>query len=384
MAEGSRRRIIYVPEVTPGTTPPTPSCKTLRANGGSGIKIARQSLQSQEMRSDRQVAALRLGNKSPSLEIPFEFSFGSFDDILESALFGLWAIAYALTAQTVSVVASTKKFTRAAGSWITDGVKVGDKFITTGFEAAGNNGTFIVTAVSALEVTCAAATGLVDVTGDMDVAITTDRSVLKQGVTPKYLSMEEGFADIDVYQVLTGCMANTFGLEVRPNAMVTGSFGMVALGGSAFADASIDATPDAAPTTSPFDAYTGSIKEGGAALAIATGLSLSLANGLESLFALFRADPYRIGVGRANVTGRLSAYFESAAMANKFSNETESSIEFRLTDLAGNSYDILIPRIKYTDAAKSMTENNVLVDMPFQALNDTTEGTSLRIDKRPA
>lgn len=383
MAEGSRRQLIYVAESVWGTTPDTPACKTLRNSGGTGIKVSRQTNQSQEYRTDRAVADLRLGNKSPSLDVPFELSYGSQDDFLEGALFAAFAVAYNLTSQTVTIVAAAKTFAREAGSFITDGVKVGDKFITTGFEAAGNNGTFVVTAVEALIVTCGAATGLENVTGDTGVTITTTRYVLKQGATSKFFSIEEGFVDLDLQQVLTGAMVNSLSLDIKPNAIVTGTLGFLGKAASAFSASSIDDSPAAASTTSPFDSYTGSLKEGDVTIAIVTGLTLNLQNGLETMFALFNDDPYRIGVGRANLTGTLSAYFTSADLANKFIAETESSLELVLTDLAGNSYNILVPRIKYTGADKSMTENNVAIDLPFQALYSSTQSTALRIDRIP-
>lgn len=384
MSEGSRRQLIYVAEVTPGTTPGTPACKTLRGNGGAGIRLARQSLVSGEFRQDRAIPSMRLTNKAPSLDIPFEFSYGSFDDFLESALFGAWAAAYALTGLTVDVDATGKTFTRSAGSWVTDGVKVGDKITFGGFAAAGNNGTFVVSAVTDLVVTCATATGLVDVTDDTDVTATTDRHILKQGVTKKFFSIEEGFTDIAQYQVMAGAIVNAFGLEIRPNAIVSGSFGLLGLAAGALAGTSIDASPDAAPTTSPFDSYTGTLKEGGVAIAIVTGLSINVANGLEHFFALFDDDPYKIGTGRANITGRLSAYFEDATLANKFLAETESSIELELEDPDGNKYTVLIPRIKYTGADRSMSENNVAIDLPFQALYDSTTATAIQITRKPA
>jgi len=300
MSEGSRRQLIYVAEVTQGTTPATPVCKPLRNTGGGGIKVARQSLQSAEYRQDRAIAGVRLGNKTPTLDVPFEFSYTSFDEFLEAALFGSW---------------------------------------TT--------------------------------------------NVLKQGVTKKFFTVEEGFTDIAQYQTLTGAMVNDFSLDIKPNAMITGSFSLLGLVASAFAGSSIDANPEAAETASPFDSYTGSLKEGGASIAIVTGLSLKLANGLEHFFALFNKDPAKIGVGRANLTGTLSCYFESAAMANKFLAETESSLEFTLTDLAGNSYTFLVPRIKYTGADRTLAENNISIDLPFQALYDPTEATALKITRTP-
>jgi hypothetical protein len=91
-----------------------------------------------------------------------------------------------------------------------------------------------------------------------------------------------------------------------------------------------------------------------------------------------------MGVGRANLTGNLSIFFENATLANKFLDETESALIFTLTDLKGNSYRFTIPRIKYTGATKSITENNTVLDFPFQALADSTTSTCLIIDRVPA
>ncbi len=383
MAEGSRRKLSYVEESTWGTTPPTPTMKLLRNTGGGGIQMQRDSLQSQEYRSDRQIAAMRLGNKRPTLDVPFEFSYASFDDMLEGALFSDWAVAYNLTSQTVTVDASDKTFTRASGSWITDGVQVGDKIVTTGFEAAGNNGTFVVSDVVDLTITCATAADLVDVMGDTGVTVTTTRYRIKQGTTSKFYTIEEGFDDIDQHQYVTGAMVNTFSLSVAPNAMVTGSFGLLAKTASKYSSTPLDESPDAAPTTDPFDSYTGSLTEGGAS-AVVTAVNLSLNNGLEALFACFSADAHRMGVGRANLTGNLSIFFENATLANKFLDERESALIFTLTDLDGNWYRFTLPRIKYTGATKNITENNVVFDFPFQALADSATSTCLIIDRGAA
>jgi len=98
IATGSQRQLIYVPETTWGELPTdagkvggeTPF-KYLRNTGGGGIQVDRSSQTSEEFRADRGISELRLQSQRASLEVPFEFSFASFDDILEAALFGEWA-----------------------------------------------------------------------------------------------------------------------------------------------------------------------------------------------------------------------------------------------------------------------------------------------------
>ena len=357
--------------------------KLLRNTGGGGIQMQRDSLQSQEMRSDRQIAAMRLGNKRPTLEVPFEFSYGSFDDLLEGALFGEWAAAYNITAQTVSVDSVNNTFSRSTESWITDGVQVGDRIVTTGFEDPENNGTFLVSEVSELVITCETATGLKTASGDIGVAVTTTRQRLKQGVTGKSYTIEEGFTDIGQHQNIKGALVNQFSLAIATNAMVTGSFSLIGKSASPYSGTPLDESPEAAPTTDPFDSYTGSITEGGSS-AVVTAVNISLNNGVEAFFECFADTAHRMGAGRANLTGSLSAFFEDAVTANKFLNETESALVFSLIDLDGNEYVVTIPRIKYTGTTKSVSENNIVLDYPWQALADDTTKTCLIIEKRPA
>jgi len=63
------------------------------------------------------------------------------------------------------VGASTKTFTRAGGSFVSDGWVTGMSFTSAGFSNPGNNGTFIISAVSTTVITCSTATTLVNGTG---------------------------------------------------------------------------------------------------------------------------------------------------------------------------------------------------------------------------
>jgi hypothetical protein len=89
IATGSRHNMAYVVESTFGTTPSTPAFTPIR-HTGTTIGLSKDSIESEELREDRQVANYRHGNKSVSGDINFELSYGSFDDILEAVLCGTW------------------------------------------------------------------------------------------------------------------------------------------------------------------------------------------------------------------------------------------------------------------------------------------------------
>jgi len=75
-------------------------------------------------------------------------------------------------AQTIAVSSVTKRFTRSAGSFVTDGFQVGDHVTFAGCTNGANNSTFIVTAVSALYLECSGAVGLVTEAGTGDETAT--------------------------------------------------------------------------------------------------------------------------------------------------------------------------------------------------------------------
>jgi len=88
-ASGSETRIAYIPEVTFGTTPATPAFNVLRATQ-STLRPNKNTVQSEEIRADRNVADLIKTGESVSGELAGELSYGSWDDLLAAALCSDW------------------------------------------------------------------------------------------------------------------------------------------------------------------------------------------------------------------------------------------------------------------------------------------------------
>ena len=209
--------------------------------------------------------------------------------------------------------------------------------------------------------------------------------VIKVGTTPKFLTLEDYASDIDQARLFTGMAVNTMAVSMAPNQMVTGTFGMV---GKDMTISATEKTVSAASGAAPFDAYSGDLAignvGGSSAIAIVTGMDFTLTNSFAPTFVIGDDSAPSLEYGRAEVEGSLTAYFEDAALINRFINETETEIEVSVADPAGNTYTFLFPRVKINSADVGVDgPTSRIINMSFVALYDSTEGTNLSIT-RPA
>ena len=214
---------------------------------------------------------------------------------------------------------------------------------------------------------------------------TTD--VLKAGTTFRSFTFERLFGNLDTpeYHRTEGAVINSLSLEVSPNQMVTGSFGVVGEDLAIATSEVASSTYSADAGNIPFDSFTGSITEGGSSIATVTSLSLNVDNGVEPRFAVGSPITLEPSVGRINVTGTCTVYFTSKTLYEKFLNETESEIVLTLTDLDGNDLEFDLPRIKYTAGNPDVSdEGSVSIALDFQALYNSGDASNLVITRTAA
>lgn len=90
-ASGSGRRVALIAESVWGTTPTSPTFKTMRVTGG-GMRTNKSTAVSDEIRADRNVADEILLGQDVAGAYDFEMSYGGpFDDLWAGALFGSWS-----------------------------------------------------------------------------------------------------------------------------------------------------------------------------------------------------------------------------------------------------------------------------------------------------
>lgn len=398
MANGSRHSMRYVAETQYGVTPAKPVFTPIR-HTSTTLGLSKETLQSEEIRDDRQISDFRHGAYQVGGDINFEISFGSFDDLLEAVLMGEWSGKSANSAQGImlTVNRANRTFTRATGSFVTDGFQVGQKIVMSNWagDYAGLNGLYTIETVSAtvLKVAEPTATGtvptLVDVASPQaGIKIIGYEGSLKAGVIRRSFTVERFFGDLapsaKPFHRFTGVEMNSMSLAIAANAMLTGTFSVVGSGMETGQTAITQSTIRKASTTSPLDSFTGGLKEAGNTIAVITEIQLNLENGLESRFVVGRKQSIHPSVARSNCSGSVTAYFEDSTLLDKFINETESSIEFEMPDGAGNKYVFKLPRIKYGSGQPDVEgEGPIMLTMSFQALLDPVTGTNIQIDRVP-
>lgn len=180
---------------------------------------------------------------------------------------------------------------------------------------------------------------------------TTGSDELKAGTRRRSFSVVRHFSDLDAankpFHTFTGVEFNNFTLQVSPDAIVTSTFSVIGKGMSIAETEPTGASYAPVSTTKVLDSFTGTLKESGSTIAVITEIQLTLENGIDPRFVVGSKETIRPQIGRSNLTGQISAYFEDSVLLEKFLNEEESSLEFTLPDDMGNEYSFILPRIKY-------------------------------------
>lgn len=165
--ESNRTLVSVAEEVSLGTLLAAPVFEPLRILS-TGLKYSLQTVQSNELRSDRQIPDLiRVGFESGG-PIPMEFSFGSLDHIIRGVFQNEWQVATVrdnsyIASQVASVAVTTNVYTVVtnANNYRANSGRfyVGHLVRCTGFTSTNNNGLRNCTAATATTATLIAISG---------------------------------------------------------------------------------------------------------------------------------------------------------------------------------------------------------------------------------
>lgn len=333
--KGATTAQFYVAEVTPGVTPTNPVWSPLRNTGGVPA-ITRDTLTSNELDGSRETTSIRTGNKQVSGEYAIELSSKSQDDWLAGALGSTWQSGASLSGLSITVAPAGKTFTRTDGSFITDGVEVGDLIAFT--DLTGDNAKpFIVTAVTATVVTGAGIQHTLTTETASTAAKTGDK--LETGNACKTFSILTWYkgqcGGADAYMLTKGVEVSGFTVEQAVNAMVTGSFPFIGRSqeilteppsGSDFSSVTFGDEPFSSVDVSVFD---------GSTPLRCDSLTITNDNSASAQFELGNTNVAFVERSRAANTFSISGKLYDMAMIQKFINEQQVEINSILAGVNG-------------------------------------------------
>jgi len=183
---------------------------------------------------------------------------------------------------------------------------------------------------------------------------------------------------------MLGAMINKWALNMPASGKITQTFDLLGFGGDVPTSTPLTAAPTGVNTNPIFNTCIGSMKEGGAAIAIVTGANFEVNNNGKLDYVLFTRNPGAAGFDRRKITGKISLRYIDRTYSAKYLAETLTSLELTPTDVLGNKYVITFPAVKYTSMTDEGDATDVVLGLPFEAGPDSTLGTSMQIEKIPA
>lgn len=394
ISKGVAKVVAYKKETTWGTLAGAASGKQLR-RVTSNFNLVKDAYESNEIRTDRQVADFRHGVRSATGSINGELSPATYADFMGSVVAKDFASITlgAATSCTVTVTGTTYKIIRSAGSWITDGVKVGMVVRATGLTTSGDNSrNLLVAAVTATDLTVVPLNGVALTAQGTGTSVTLTAPgkqtfVPATGHTDDSYSVEEWYSDIAQSEVYTGSKVNSVGVQLPATGLATVDIGFSAKDLGSKGTTQYFTSPTAQNANGIFAAVNGVVLVQGAAVGLITSADFTIERATDNAVAVGSNAIADIFTGRIRVTGNMSVYFQDAAFRNYFDDETPISLVFAVTTNNTATADFVtftIPKAKLVDFNKDDNELGIIASCGFQALlNDVTTaglaGTTIQI-----
>lgn len=390
-AAGVFKQCAYKKEVTYGLVPAAAAAQALR-RVSSVMDLNKDTYLSNEIKPSFQKSDYRHGVRRVKGKIGGDLQCKTYADFFGFALKRDFAAIAAISGASITIAGAgpTYTVTRAAGSWLTDGVKLGHvgRLSAGAFNAANINKNLLVVTITAtvLTVLVLNASALVaegPIAGSTFTVTGKTTFVPQSGHTDNSFSYEHWFSDVAQSEVYSGCKIDQAALSLPPTGIAQIDFDVIAQDVTT-ATAQYFTAPTAITTTGAMAAVNGVLRVGGVVYAIVTGLTLNIDPG-------FSGDPV-VGSnkvpfqfpGSVNVSGQFTAYFADAVLRDAFIQETEIDLMavFTADNTAASDFmAFTLPRLKVGSAGKNDGEGGIVQTFTFQALEATTGGAGIDHEK---
>ena len=391
IAKGVNKRVAVKKETTWGTPAGASGAKYLR-RVTTGFNLKKETYESNEIRTDYQVADYRHGVRSAEGTLSGELSPGSYADFMAAVVAKDFATVSAITALTLSIAASGTLYTvtRSAGDWIVDGVRVGDVIALSGGSLnvanVGNNIVVVSMTSTVLTVLCTSSTALFVQAGVAGCTATIrGKTTLAPltGHTDDSFTFEEWYSDITQSEVYTGNKVGSMAVKLPATGLVTVDFNF--MGKNAARDTTT-LLPGTAVESQTYDIHSGStgpacyiwVDNAPLVGTYIQSASLTYDNSLRAQEAVCELGAIGIGSGTISLTGTLEVYFANGSLFDKMVSNTNISFVLSTLDNAGNGYVITVPKANISNLTTQAggKDQDMILSIEFTGLRDNTNADS--------
>ncbi len=221
-----------------------------------------------------------------------------------------------------------------------------------------------------------------DIGANLDVEV----NYIRTGSTYITHLVQKEYTDILRYLVFTGMGIDTYDFKMEAKNKVAQTFAFMGCQGLS-RSAKVNTVAAVAATTNGIintSSMIGSLLKDGAAFGNpVSSVSFQVKNNLRDRPVIGSLFSQEHGVGFSEVTGELKVYFTSAEMLTAFLAHTAFSIEFPITDVAGNVMNVFLPSVQTASGSPDNTGINtdVFQTVQFRALPHASLGYQIQIDR---
>lgn len=363
VAQGITRSWAYKVQNALGT-PATGSGGQLLRRTGIDLTGVKDTYSSAEIASHQQSTGATHGIASASGQISGELSCKTYGDFLQWLLRKDWVATSAISSLTLTIAADGDDWTvtRSTGSFLTDGVKVGDVVRLSGanLDAANVGINLVVVDLTALALTVNVLNGST-LTAESSKASSTVTVTGKKAWTPtaahtnKYVTFEDYSSDVARSQLFSDVQIGGANINAPATGLITVQFPLVGLAPPVRSGSQVLTTPTAETTTDVLSSARFTVYIAGVRQDALTSFTLNI-NGNVTLGEAVIGSNRRPDTqkGRIGVDGSFTGLFEDDTLAAYFDNETAQEVVIVMAEDAtddANCISISLPAVKFFSAS---------------------------------
>jgi hypothetical protein len=387
IAQGLNKKIIVKKEATWGTASGPAGGEVIRRLTSS-FNLVKEKYTSAEIRTDKQVVNSNHGMKSVTGSLNGELSPGTYSELFEALYMRDFTAGVSSTAVDLTIAASGDNWTvtRATGSYLTTGFKIGSTIrLSVGVLNALNiNKNLVIVALTATVATVKVLNGSAMFAQGPIVGCTVTEIGYKTfapatGHTDQSFTVEEFFGDISQSHVYTGNKIGSGNISLPATGLVSCDFSTQGKD-QQVGVAQYFTAPAVQTTSKTFASTSGTLLVDGVESACVTSLTLNQTKALTAANCVGKTTADAIFTDALVVSGSATVYFENAVVRDLFNNETEFGMIVTVATSEAAAADFItvtLPRCKANSFTVDDSSGALSATVEFEALRNTAGGVGI-------